>query len=63
MFTSLGNIVSSPPCAMVFVDFASGHILQLSGQGEIQFTIKDNGEQLDHSERMVFFTVTQVCEV
>lgn len=37
MFNSLGNIAVNPEAALLFVDFATGDTLQLSGRAEVQW--------------------------
>jgi hypothetical protein len=57
-FNTLGNLVSDPRAALVFVDFARGDLLQLQGRAEIQWhgpevSALDGAERLwrFHAER------------
>jgi ferredoxin-NADP reductase/predicted pyridoxine 5'-phosphate oxidase superfamily flavin-nucleotide-binding protein len=36
-FNTLGNILINPKCGLVFIDFATGDMLQLTGDGEVVF--------------------------
>jgi uncharacterized protein len=38
LFNSLGNLVEDPAAALLFMDFASGTALQLSGEAEVEWT-------------------------
>jgi len=48
MFNSLGNIAANPQAALLFVDFATGRTLQLTGSAELQWiepgSAGDDGE-------------------
>jgi len=57
-FNTLGNLVSQPRAALVFVDFARGDLLQLQGTTEILW---DGPEvrTLDGAERLWRFRVEQ----
>jgi predicted pyridoxine 5'-phosphate oxidase superfamily flavin-nucleotide-binding protein len=37
MFNSLGNLSVNPNCGLLFIDFASGKFLQLTGKGRIEW--------------------------
>ncbi|MCR2805636.1 pyridoxamine 5'-phosphate oxidase family protein [Paenibacillus soyae] len=59
MFNTLGNIYSQPNAGLLFIDFDSGHTLQLTGHCEIVW----NEEQIKpfpHAERLVRFDITEV---
>ncbi|GAA4709616.1 pyridoxamine 5'-phosphate oxidase family protein [Pseudonocardia yuanmonensis] len=43
MFNSLGNIAADPAAALVFVDFATGGTVHLSGQAEIDWAEEGRG--------------------
>lgn len=51
MFNSLGNLAVDPAAALLFVDFASGRTLQLSGTAAVQWS---------DAERSVQFSVDDV---
>ena len=48
MFNSLGNLAVNPEASLLFLDFAGGHTLQLSGTAELQWVVPgsagDDGE-------------------
>jgi hypothetical protein len=62
MFNTLGNILVSPNCGLLFVGFQQGHTLQLSGRAEI---IWDSSlvDQFEGAERAVHFAVERVIEI
>lgn len=37
MFNSLGNLSVNPSCGLLFIDFASGAFLQITGKGRIEW--------------------------
>lgn len=39
LFNSLGNIAVDPDAALLFIDFASGSLLQLSGRAELEWLV------------------------
>jgi uncharacterized protein len=51
MFNSLGNLAVDPEAALLFIDFATGRVLQLSGTAEVQWA---------DDERSVRFAVDDV---
>ena len=57
-FNTLGNLVTDPRAALVFVDFARGDLLHLQGTTEIQW---DGAEvrALEGAERLWRFHVTR----
>lgn len=58
-FNTLGNLITHPVAGLVFVDFATGDVLQLSGSVEIVF----DGPEVDTfqgAQRLWRVTVTQV---
>ena len=52
-FNTLGNLLLEPRAALLFVDWASGQMLQLQGRAEVLWTARD----LPHAERTWRFTV------
>ncbi|MGE0844332.1 pyridoxamine 5'-phosphate oxidase family protein [Pseudonocardia sp.] len=58
MFNSLGNLHADPAAALLFVDFATGGMLHLSGTAQVQWTdaAGDDGD----TGRRVRFTVERV---
>ncbi|MGM8063053.1 2Fe-2S iron-sulfur cluster-binding protein [Vogesella indigofera] len=58
-FNTLGNLLVYPKAGLVFIDFASGDMLQLSGSTEIQFS-GDDIAAFQGAERLWRFRVEQV---
>jgi uncharacterized protein len=54
-FNTLGNLVLEPRCALLFIDFAVGRLLQLQGTAEVLWDEHD----LPHAQRTWRFTVTR----
>jgi predicted pyridoxine 5'-phosphate oxidase superfamily flavin-nucleotide-binding protein len=52
MFTTLGNVVDQPKLGLLFLDFATGDILQVAGRAQVRF----------EPERAVEIDVTAVLE-
>ena len=61
MFNTLGNIAVNPNVGLLFLDFANGRILQLTGKANI---VWDEAEiaQFAGAERLVTFAVEQAIE-
>lgn len=62
MFNTLGNIYSNPSTGLLFIDFLSGHSLQLTGRSEI---IWDENEISNYpgAERLLVFKIDEVLFV
>ena len=59
MFTTLGNFVDNPKAGMLFVDFETGELVELTGRVEVAYGMKEP-EELDRSTgtgRYWYFTV------
>jgi uncharacterized protein len=55
MFNSLGNITENPQASLLFVDFATGRTLQLSGTAELQWVAPGSaGDDGDTGRRVRF---------
>jgi hypothetical protein len=57
-FNTLGNLIGEPRASLLFVDFATGDLLQLQGRTEVEW----NGaaaQQIDGAERLWRFHVTR----
>jgi hypothetical protein len=55
MFNSLGNLAVDPAAALLFVDFAAGRTLQLSGTAEVEWDVSAPlGEDEQTGRRVVF---------
>lgn len=61
MFNTLGNIVENPHCGLLFLDFETGGILQLSGAARIVWD-KERAAQLPGAERLIEFRIKRVVE-
>jgi uncharacterized protein len=59
LFNSLGNIAVDPGAALLFLDFATGTMLQLSGQAALAWDDGDPADEL-HTGRGVSFTPERV---
>jgi uncharacterized protein len=46
-FNTLGNIIANPRAGLVFVDFVTGDVLQLSGGAEVTTTVADTDGSAD----------------
>jgi hypothetical protein len=62
MFNSFGNLLIDPSAALLFVDFATGDTLHLSGTAEVEWSAPDPGDD-EATGRRVRFTPTRVVEV
>jgi predicted pyridoxine 5'-phosphate oxidase superfamily flavin-nucleotide-binding protein len=55
MFNSLGNITENPQASLLFVDFTTGHTLQVSGTAELQWVAPGSaGDDGDTGRRVRF---------
>lgn len=55
MFNSLGNLAVNPEASLLFVDFATGHTLQLSGTAELRWVVPGSaGDDGDTGRRVSF---------
>jgi uncharacterized protein len=61
MFNTLGNITVSPATGLLFVDFASGRTLQLSGRAGIDWN-PQRAASVPGAERMVDFDLKEVVD-
>ncbi len=62
MFNSFGNLRRDPAAALLFVDFATGGTLQLSGTAVVEWSAPV-GAGDDESGRRVRFTVERVVQL
>ena len=61
MFQTLGNLASDPHAGIVFVDFATGDLLQLSGRARVDFD-PARAARFPGAERVVEFEIDAVRE-
>ena len=61
MFQTLGNLAANPRCGLLFIDYASGATLQLSGTAEILWD-RARVAGFAGAERAVEVRVTEVIE-
>ncbi|MGO9059006.1 MAG: pyridoxamine 5'-phosphate oxidase family protein, partial [Candidatus Binataceae bacterium] len=61
MFNTLGNITAGPAAGLLFVDFASGRTLQLSGRARIDWN-QQRASALAGAERMVDFELDELVD-
>ncbi|MCX4745560.1 pyridoxamine 5'-phosphate oxidase family protein [Kitasatospora sp. NBC_01287] len=59
MFCTLGNLAEHPAAGLLFIDWASGDTLQLTGSARTDWDQRHAGE-LPGAQRVVEFTVTEV---
>ena len=62
MFQTLGNFATDPRAGLVFVDFATGDLLQLSGRARVDFD-PARAARFAGAERSVDFEIDAVCEI
>ncbi|MFX3636573.1 MAG: pyridoxamine 5'-phosphate oxidase family protein [Candidatus Pristimantibacillus sp.] len=62
MFNTLGNIYSNPSTGLLFIDFLSGHSLQLTGRSEISWD-ENKISKYPAAERLLVFKVDEVLFV
>jgi hypothetical protein len=60
MFNSLGNLAVDPEAALLFLDFASGRTLQLTGSAEVEWTAPGRAGDDGHTGRRVRFTLQRL---
>lgn len=61
MFNTLGNITETPSCGLLFIDFAAGGTLQLSGTATIIWD-KERAAFFPGAERLIEFRIKKVIE-
>lgn len=61
-FNTLGNLVLDPRVGMLFVDFAGGHLLQLSGQASIDWDPPEDA-RFAGTQRLVTVSIDAVMEL
>ena len=62
MFQTLGNFATDPRAGLVFADFATGDLLQLSGRARVDFD-PARAARFAGAERSVDFEIDAVCEI
>lgn len=62
MFNSLGNLAADDSAALLFIDFATGATLHLSGSAYVDWTVPESGDDFD-TGRLVRFTIRSVASV
>jgi hypothetical protein len=60
MFNSMGNLVEDPAAALLFMDFAAGSALQLSGRAEVEWIAPGAPGDDGGTGRRVHFTPQRV---
>jgi len=61
MFNSLGNIVVDPRAGLLFIDFATGRTMQLTGKASIDWTVQ-RAQTFAGAERVVDFAIDEVID-
>jgi predicted pyridoxine 5'-phosphate oxidase superfamily flavin-nucleotide-binding protein len=59
MFNTLGNIAADPRAGLLFVDFESGDVLQLTGRAEVLWEWDHGDPHWRDAQRLVKFTVDE----
>ncbi|TLM78590.1 pyridoxamine 5'-phosphate oxidase family protein [Microbulbifer harenosus] len=61
-FNTIGNLVADPRAALLFVDFDTGSLLQISGQATIDW---DSAEVARHpgAQRLIAFDIEQIVQL
>ncbi|MBW4617265.1 MAG: pyridoxamine 5'-phosphate oxidase family protein [Desmonostoc vinosum HA7617-LM4] len=62
LFQTFGNLIMNPNSGLLFIDFAQGHTLQLSGQAKIIWDL-DRLIEFAGAQRLVEFDIEQVLEI
>ncbi|MEA5506287.1 pyridoxamine 5'-phosphate oxidase family protein [Halotia wernerae UHCC 0503] len=62
MFQTFGNLIVNPNAGLLFIDFAQGHTLQLTGKAKIIWDVQRLIE-FAGAERLVEFDIEQVLEI
>ncbi len=61
MFNSLGNLASNPKAGLLFVDFDSGDVLQLTGTSVVDWDASRTS-QFDGAHRVIDFEIAKIVE-
>ncbi len=61
MFQTLGNLALNPAAGLLFIDFAAGATLQLTGKAEILWE-PEIAQQFSGAQRVIRFSINQVME-
>ncbi|MBD2364181.1 pyridoxamine 5'-phosphate oxidase family protein [Anabaena minutissima FACHB-250] len=61
MFQTFGNLIVNPNAGLLFIDFAQGHTLQLTGKAKVIWDVKRLNE-FAGAQRLVEFNIEQVLE-
>jgi uncharacterized protein len=59
LFNTLGNILADPKCGLLFLDFDTGSILQLTGEAQILWDWPCDAPELKGAERLVSFRLDE----
>lgn len=62
MFNTLGNIIVNPHAGLLFIDFETGSLLQMTGQAEIGWSESER-QKFTEAHRIVSFRVEKVSEI
>ncbi len=62
MYNTLGNILADPKCGLLFIDFKSGDVLQLTGEAEILWDAA-HAVQFPGAQRAIAFRVGDVVHI
>ncbi|MBD2346989.1 pyridoxamine 5'-phosphate oxidase family protein [Anabaena subtropica] len=62
MFQTFGNLIVNPHAGLLFIDFAQGHTLQLTGKAKVIWDVERLNE-FAGAQRIVEFDIEQVLEI
>lgn len=62
MYMTLGNLELDPACGLLFVDWAHGHTLQLTGRARVDWD-PHRAATMPGAQRLVEFTVDRVVQI
>ena len=62
MFTTLGNIEMDSRCGLLFVNYATGDTLQLTGEAEVLWG-QEHSARFPGAERVVSFQIAEVVQI
>ncbi|WGV25558.1 pyridoxamine 5'-phosphate oxidase family protein [Halotia branconii] len=62
MFQTFGNLIVNPNAGLLFIDFAQGHTLQLTGKAKVIWDVERLSEFVG-AQRIVEFDIEQILEI
>jgi len=62
LFQTLGNLTQNPKCGLLFIDFTTGDVLQLTGKAEILWDFDHAKPNLANAERAIRFHLAEAVQ-